>query len=141
MTRLIIVGLMAGTVTLPVAVAAAYALGAGTVAVAKRLSRALVFRRASAVSRRNVGAGAAAVTREVSSRCIDEVTLYTQGEQDAMSNSSAVLISGFVQAAAAPTDAARQRAVMLCEQAAVVLKMSESDIAACKRAAAAQVAA
>ena len=65
-----------------------------------------------------------------------------------MSNSSAVLIPGlssevltsaFVKAAAAPTDEARQRAVRLCEQAAAVLRMPESAIAACKRAAAAKV--
>ena len=77
MIRLIIFGLMAGTVTIPVAVAGAYAIGVGTVGVAKRLSRALSFGN-SAVSRRNAGADAAAVPRGVSSRCIDGVTTHAR---------------------------------------------------------------
>ena len=149
MIRLIIVGLMAGTITIPVAIAGAYAIGGGIVGVAKRLSRALAFGN-SAVSQRSAAQTPAAVPRGVSSPRVSVGSPHTQGDKDAMSNSSAVLIprlcnevltSGLVKAAAAPTDEARQRAVRLCEEAAAVLGMPDSDIAACQRAAAAKVAA
>jgi hypothetical protein len=80
MIRSIIVGVMAGTVAIPVAVGGAYAIGVGTVGLAKRLSRALAFGN-STVSRRNAAQTPPLCRSAPARRGIDGVTPHARRQR------------------------------------------------------------